>query len=84
MVKNLPAVKEMPETQVRSLGQVDPLEEEMATHSSILVWKNPMDRGLAGNSPWGHMESDMMEHRHAHRPPEINRCAEESSVLTCV
>ena len=56
----------------------------MATHSSILVWKNPMDRGLAGNSPWGHMESDMMEHRHAHRPPEINRCAEESSVLTCV
>ena len=56
----------------------------MATHSNILVWKNPMDRGLAGNSPWGHMESDMMEHRHAHRPPEINRCAEESSVLTCV
>ena len=35
-VKNLPAVQE---TQVRSLGQEDPLEKEMATHSSILAWK---------------------------------------------
>ena len=38
MVKNLPTV---PETQVRSLGWEDPLEEEMATHSSILAWKIP-------------------------------------------
>ena len=38
MVKNLPA---MQETQVQSLGQVDPLEKEMATHSSILAWKTP-------------------------------------------
>ena len=36
MVMNPPAVKE---TQVRSLGREDPLEEEMATHSSILAWK---------------------------------------------
>ena len=36
MVKNLP---EMQETWVRSLDQEDPLEEEMATHSSILAWK---------------------------------------------
>ena len=35
-VKNLPA---MQETQVRSLGREDPLEKEMATHSSILTWK---------------------------------------------
>ena len=42
MVKNLPA---MQETWVRSLGWEDPLEEEMATHSSILPWKNPIDRG---------------------------------------
>ena len=35
-VKNLPAVQE---TQVRSLGQEDPLEKEMANHSSILAWK---------------------------------------------
>ena len=38
MVKNLPTV---PETQVRSLGWEDPLEEEMATHSSTLAWKIP-------------------------------------------
>ena len=40
--KNLPA---MQETQVRSLGREGPLEEGMATHSSILAGKNPMDRG---------------------------------------
>ena len=40
-VKNSPAVQEM---QVRSLGQEDPLETEMATHSNILAWKIPMDR----------------------------------------
>ena len=38
MVKNLPAVQE---THVPSLGRKDPLEEEMATHSSILVWRIP-------------------------------------------
>ena len=37
-VKHLPA---MWETQVQSLGQEDPLEKEMATHSSILAWKTP-------------------------------------------
>ena len=35
----------MCETWVRSLGQEDPLEELMATHSSILAWRIPMDRG---------------------------------------
>ena len=38
MVKNLPA---MWETQIRSLGQEDPLEKGMATHSSILAWRIP-------------------------------------------
>ena len=38
MVKSLPAVQE---TRVRSLGREDPLEEEMATHSSILAWRIP-------------------------------------------
>ena len=42
VVKNLLAVQK---TQVLSLGQEDPLEEGMAIHSSILAWKNPMDRG---------------------------------------
>ena len=41
LVKNSPA---MQETQVRSLGQEDALEKEMATHSSILAWRIPMDR----------------------------------------
>ena len=41
-VKNLPAVQE---TQVWSLGQDNPLEEEMKTHSSILAWEIPWDRG---------------------------------------
>ena len=35
----------MQETWVRSLGQEDPMEEDMATHSSILACENPMDRG---------------------------------------
>ena len=35
----------MQETWVRSLGWGDPLEESMATHSSILAWKTPVDRG---------------------------------------
>ena len=38
MVKNLPA---MQETQVQALGQEDPLEREMASHSSILAWRIP-------------------------------------------
>ena len=38
MAKNLPAVQE---TWVQSLGQEDPLEKEMATHSSILAWRIP-------------------------------------------
>ena len=47
---------------VSSLGREDPLEEEMATHSSILAWKIPwMEESLAGYSPWAHKESDMTE-----------------------
>ena len=42
LVKTLAA---MQETQVQSLGGEDPLEKEMATHSSILTWRIPMDRG---------------------------------------
>ena len=43
-VKNPPALQE---TRVDFLGREDPLEKGMATHSSILAWKIPMDRG-----PW--------------------------------
>ena len=50
MKKNLPAVQE---TQVRSLGQEDPLEKGMATHSSILAWRSPLKE-----EPGGCKESD--------------------------
>ena len=40
-VENPPAMQETEETQVRSLGQEDSLEKEMATHSSVLAWKIP-------------------------------------------
>ena len=59
MVKNPPAVQE---TWVRALGWEDPLEEGMATCSSILAWRIPMDRGAwGGYSPEGHTESDTTE-----------------------
>ena len=46
VVKNLPAMQETQETRVLSLGQEDPLEEEMATHSSNLAWKTPRTEEL--------------------------------------
>ena len=61
MVKYLPA---MWETQVQSLGWEDPLEKEMATHSSTLAWKIHGQRSLVCYSPWGHRESDMTEQLH--------------------
>ena len=51
----------MQEIQVRSLGQEDPLEEEMATHSSILAWSIPTDREPGGLQSVGSKESDMTE-----------------------
>ena len=51
----------MQETRVQSLGQEDPLEKEMAAHSSILAW-----RSLVGYSPQGCEESDMTEQLHFH------------------
>ena len=50
MVKNLPA---MQETQVRFLGEEDPLEKEMTTHSSILAWKIPWTEESGGLQSMG-------------------------------
>ena len=50
MVKNLPA---MQETQVQFLGWEDPLEKEMAAHSSTLVWKIPWMEDPGGLQPMG-------------------------------
>ena len=50
-VKNLPAVQD---AQVRFLGSEDPLEKEMATHSSILAWKIPWTEEPGGLQFLGH------------------------------
>ena len=55
-VKNPPAIQE---TQVQSLGQEDPLEKEMATHSSILAWRAPWTEKPGGLQSTGSQESDM-------------------------
>ena len=60
-VKNPPA---MQEAQIESLDQKDPLEKEMATHSSSLAWRIPMDRGtwraiVHGAQRVGHDRSDL-------------------------
>ena len=51
MVKNLPAIQK---TQVQSLGGEDPLEKEMATHSSMLAWEIPWTEDPGSYSPRGH------------------------------
>ena len=62
-LKHLPA---MWETWVRSLGREDPLEKEMATHSSILAWRIPWTEELGGLQSTGHKESDTTERLHFH------------------
>ena len=57
-VKCLPAMRE---TWVRSLGWEDPLEKEMATHSSPLAWKIPWTEEPGRLQPWGHKELDTTE-----------------------
>ena len=51
----------MQEMRVQSLEKEDPLEKEMATHSSTLTWKISWTEEEPGgpHSPWGHKESDM-------------------------
>ena len=61
MVKHLPTTWE---TWVRSLGQKDPLEKEMATHSSTLAWKIPRTEEPGRLRPWGRKESGMTERLH--------------------
>ena len=58
LVKNLPTVCK---TWVRSLGQEDPLEEGMATHSSVLAWRLPWTEEPGGYSPWGCKKWDTTE-----------------------
>ena len=56
MVKNLPAM------QIRSLGQEDPLEEEMAAHSSILAWRIPWTEEPGGLQSMGSQSQRRLSH----------------------
>ena len=62
-VKNLPAMQEI---WLQSLGREDPLEEEMATHSSILAWRMARTEELGGLQSTGRKESDTTERLHFH------------------
>ena len=62
-LKHLPAMRE---TWVGSLGREDPLEKEMATHSSILAWRIPWTEELGGLQSMGCKESDTTEQLHFH------------------
>ena len=53
VVKNLPTIQEPQETLAASLDQEDPSEKGMATHSSILAWRIPTDRGAWGAAVHG-------------------------------
>ena len=53
-------MEEAQETWIQTLSWEDPLEEEIATHSSILGYEIPGQRNLQGYSPWGCKESDMI------------------------
>ena len=66
MVKNLPAKQE---SQLRSLGQEDPLEKGMSIHSSILAWRTPFTEEPGGPQSMGLQKLDMTEqltHTHTH------------------
>ena len=61
MAQTVKRLSTMQETRVRSLGQEDPLEKEMAVHSSTIAWKILWTEEPGGYSPWGRKESDMTE-----------------------
>ena len=76
LVKNPPEVQE---TWVQSLGREDPLEEGMATHSSILAWRIPMDRGAWWTTVCGVTKSqtqlsDSAQHMSKTLGTEIGTC----------
>ena len=64
MIKNPPSMQATQEMRIRSLGSKDAPEEKMAIHSSIRAWKIPLEKSLAGYSPWGRKESGTTEHAH--------------------
>jgi len=59
--KNLPAMQETQETQVRSLGWKDPLEKGMANRSRILAWRILWTVELGDYHPWGHKKTQLSD-----------------------
>ena len=68
-IKNPPAVQEIQEVCVQSLGQEDPLEEGMATHSSILTWRIPQTEEPGGLQSMGSQSQTRLKRlsSHAHK-----------------
>ena len=75
-VKSLPVMQETQGTQVRSLGQEDPLEKGMATHSSILAWEMPQTEEPGGLQP---MWSQRVGHNCATNTRELLESLETES-----
>ena len=67
-VKNVPAMQETQKTRVRSLGQENPLEEEIATHSNILAWEFPWTKE-AGRLQFTRSQS--VGNNYVHKPPHV-------------
>ena len=63
MAQTVKRLSTMQETQVQSLGWEDPLEKEMAIHSSSIAWKIPWTEEPGGLQSMGLQESDMTEHQ---------------------
>ena len=66
VAQRLKCLPSMQETLVQSLGWENPLEKEMATHSSVLVWKTPWMEEPGGLQSTGHKELDTTEWLHFH------------------
>ena len=77
-VKNPPAMQETQEIQVQSLGWEDPLEEEMATHASILAWRIPWTGEPGGLQCMGSQRvrhDCTTEHTHTHMCKYSIKCS---------
>ena len=72
MVQRLKSLPAMWETRVRSLDREDPLEKEMATHSSILAWRIPWTEELGGLQSMGRKESDTTKRFHFHTTLKVS------------
>ena len=78
LVNNLPAMQEM---QVQSLGQEDPLEKEMATHSGILAWEIPWTEEP---SELQSIELQRVRHNLVPKPPQSPQCGILLSEIICI